>query len=669
MSDEFSKEHRPRPAPPASAASSAVTSSLGDENFIVGSKVGDKYEILEIVGKGSMGIVYRARHELIGKIVAVKMLRWQLLSDVRSKKRFEREAIASSRLEHPNIIAIYDFGLTPSNQPYIVMDFVQGTTLLHVLRQERTLAPERAVRIFAQVADALHHAHTRGVIHRDLKPANVMLLEKNGQSDFVKVVDLGIAKIAFGEDAEPEALTKTNEVCGSPLYLSPEQCKQQPMDPRSDMYSLGVVMFELLTGVPPLQGATVYDTLYMHVHNKPPRFSEVRPDLNIPKRLEEIVLRTLEKEPGDRFATMADLRKELESVFGYQHATAPAVHVIPPEAMLSAEMLRKLKLAEGEATPYMPLEALKPEVISPAKAAEIAGYGTATPQQGFKAAAPSKTEEVTKEPSSQRRTSETPRRRGNTRTGSHTVVPPASTGPDTKTIVLSIVSAVIATALTIGVMQFVKPGQLAQSVDQPAQPGAQRTPVIIHRPTSAPIGSSSPPSTTSRSTPADVPQSEIENLLPAGQTQEVTTSTDLMPNSHGKLRPKLPKFARPATSVDGEGTTTSPADEPATATIPTTPPVAKPPATTQPQTTPTGSSPSIFSEGRPATSEDVPIPPPAAKAPAPGASSVAARSARKSVKAKAPPAPGVAQPKSNPSSSSSSDGSGDAFFGIFQQAK
>lgn len=647
MAEEFSNEHRPRPVPPAAAGASAPVRPY-DENVIIGSKVGDKYEILEVVGRGSMGIVYKARHELIGKIVAVKMLRWQLLSDQRSKKRFEREAIASSRLEHPNIIAIYDFGLTPSNQPYIVMDFVQGTTLLHVLRKERSMAPERAVRVFSQVADALHHAHTRGVIHRDLKPANVMLLEKNGQSDFVKVVDLGIAKIAFGEDAEPEALTKTNEVCGSPLYLSPEQCKQQPMDPRSDMYSLGIVMYELLTGVPALQGSTVYDTLYMHVHNKPKSFAEVRPDLNIPKKLEEIVFRTLEKDPGDRFPTMQDLKRELDTIFGYRHSAEHAIHVIPPEAMLSAEMVRKLKIAEGEPTPYMPIEALKkdssgrilpPETPRPSAHAETMAETEAltpdTAQRAMEAAVQSSRPAAPAGNKRSTSSNHSGKKRNRSKSGSQSVVPPVSTGPDTKTIILSVVSAVIATALTIGVMLYLnKPQPQAQQPNQPVATG--------NSPTTDEAASSSRP----------VPNGKLRMKLPdANKTPETE-----------------PAETPPAVTATPPAVTTTPVRSPASSTPPKTaePPTAPvnlatptPPEPAPPITKPAAISNSEAGNPPPAGGQDVQLPLPGSKP------------ERKISKTKTTPSQTVtASPsKPKPAASGGSGESGDAFFGIFQQGK
>src|SRR6185369_748634 len=158
-------------------------------------------------------------------------------------------------------------------------------------------------------------------------PANIMLVNKDGDPDFVRVVDLGIAKIAFSSDEEHEAITNTGEVCGSPVYLSPEQCKNEPMDARSDVYALGVVMYELLTGRPPLIGDTVHETIYAHVHEQPKPISQVRPELNIPRRLEAVVMKALEKQQSARYQSMLELREDLIASMRHQDAM---VNVLPP---------------------------------------------------------------------------------------------------------------------------------------------------------------------------------------------------------------------------------------------------------------------------------------------------------------------------------------------------
>ncbi len=300
-----------------------------DEELFVGSRFAERYQILSVVGRGSMGVVYKARHELMGRLVAIKMLRGQLLRDERSVKRFEREARATSRLDHPNVIAVHDFGLTENRQPYLVMDFASGVTLYEIQKRERILAPQRAVHIFSQVCDALQHAHLQGVIHRDLKPSNIMVMSRENDHDYVKVFDLGVAKVAWGEEEEKEALTGTGEVCGSPIYLSPEQCKHDPLDHRTDIYSLGVVMYELLTGMPPLMGETAYDTIYLHAHEEAPAFALVT-DAVLPARLEKIVLKALSKSPDDRQQTMQELKWELQASLTLSD---PLLQVLPPNAL------------------------------------------------------------------------------------------------------------------------------------------------------------------------------------------------------------------------------------------------------------------------------------------------------------------------------------------------
>ena len=301
-----------------------------NEELAVDCRFADRYQILSVVGRGSMGVVYKARHELMGRLVAIKMLRGQLQLDERSVRRFEREARAASRMDHPNLISVHDFGLTENRQPYLIMDYANGVTLYEIQRREGALTPTRAVHIFSQVCDALHHAHVQGVIHRDLKPSNIMILSKDDDPDYVKVFDLGVAKIAWGNEEDKEAITNTGEVCGSPVYLSPEQCTHQALDPRTDIYSLGVVMYELLTGMPPLMGETVYDTIYMHVHMQPPTFMEMRPDMALPPRLERIILKALEKNPDDRYQTMQELKWELLAAL---ETVEPNLRVLPPEAL------------------------------------------------------------------------------------------------------------------------------------------------------------------------------------------------------------------------------------------------------------------------------------------------------------------------------------------------
>lgn len=281
------------------------------QDQLIGTKLADRYHVLSIIGHGGMGVVYKARHELMDRIVAIKMLQSNLVSDSMSVKRFQQEAKAASRLKHPNVITLYDFGVSPTGQPYLVMDFLDGISLSDVIKKDGQVGVDRSIRVFAQACDALFHAHNQGVVHRDLKPGNIMLIENEGERDFVKVVDFGVAKLMPWAGEEAQRLTQTGEVCGSPVYMSPEQCMGQKLDARSDIYSMGVVIYESLTGKLPLFGKTMVDTMSKHISEMPPPFKEIRPDLYIPERLERVVFKSLQKDPDTRHQTMSELRDEL----------------------------------------------------------------------------------------------------------------------------------------------------------------------------------------------------------------------------------------------------------------------------------------------------------------------------------------------------------------------
>ncbi|MBI4533628.1 MAG: serine/threonine protein kinase, partial [Candidatus Melainabacteria bacterium] len=275
-----------------------------NQDQLIGTKLADRYLILSVIGHGGMGVVYKAKHELMDRVVAIKMLQSQLISDSLSVKRFQQEARAASKLKHPNVITLFDFGVSPTGQPYLVMDYLKGISLSEVIKRDGHVGVDRCLKIFMQACSALEHAHEQGVIHRDLKPGNIMLVEEGDEKDFVKVVDFGVAKLLWGSDEEGQRLTQTGEVCGSPVYMSPEQCQGLRLDARSDIYSMGVVLYETLTGKLPLLGKTMVDTMSRHISEMPPPFSEVRPDLYIPERLESVVFKSLQKDPSDRHQTM-----------------------------------------------------------------------------------------------------------------------------------------------------------------------------------------------------------------------------------------------------------------------------------------------------------------------------------------------------------------------------
>jgi serine/threonine protein kinase len=265
-----------------------------------------------VLGTGGMGVVYRARHALMDRIVAIKMLQGQLISDSLSVKRFHQESKAASRINHRHVITVYDFGISPQGLPYIVMDYLEGTSLADIIKTDGQVGVDRTIKIIGQACDALFHAHKQGVVHRDLKPSNIVLINYDEEKDFVKVVDFGVAKLMNTNTEGGQRLTQAGEVCGSPVYMSPEQCMGQELDARSDIYSMGIVVYETLTGKLPILGKTMVDTMSRHVSEMPPPFTVIRPDLYIPARLEGVIFKALAKDPNDRHQSMDEMRQELE---------------------------------------------------------------------------------------------------------------------------------------------------------------------------------------------------------------------------------------------------------------------------------------------------------------------------------------------------------------------
>jgi serine/threonine protein kinase len=324
---------------------------------LIGTVLNDRYRVLIEVGRGGMSIVYKGVHEMMDRTVAIKMLQSQHVTDQLSIKRFQQEAQAASHLQHPNIITVYDCGVVATGQPYIVMDFLEGESLTDVIKAANHLAYQRVVPIFVLACEALEHAHQKGVIHRDLKSSNIMLVEVEGKKDFVKVVDFGIAKLTNASGKVAQNLTQTGEIFGSPIYMSPEQCLGQNLDSRSDIYSMGAMMYEALTGLPPLMGDTIYATMKMHVSQMPEPFSKARPDLKIPETIERITFKALAKKPEQRFQTMQEFRDALDQCMRQQFETGsvPSLISAPPmmgystasQVPLRPEDLEDLDLSGG----------------------------------------------------------------------------------------------------------------------------------------------------------------------------------------------------------------------------------------------------------------------------------------------------------------------------------
>ncbi|HEY9759402.1 MAG TPA: serine/threonine-protein kinase [Oculatellaceae cyanobacterium] len=270
----------------------------------------EKYEFIAGIGAGGMGVIYKARHRALNKFVAIKTLHSHLAGpDVTS--RFSIEGKAASLLMHQNIVGVHDFGFTQSGQPYMIMDFVDGKTMSELLQTYGQIPLPIFLQIFIQVCDGMSHAHKRSVMHRDIKPSNLMLTLNERREYDVKIMDFGIAKFMDDTIHGAQNLTKTGEAVGSPIYMSPEQARGRQMDHRSDIYSLGCVMYEALTGSPPFFGNTSLDTMLMHMNQAPLPLSQASLGTKFDPRVETIVMHALEKDPGDRYQSMDELKDDL----------------------------------------------------------------------------------------------------------------------------------------------------------------------------------------------------------------------------------------------------------------------------------------------------------------------------------------------------------------------
>jgi serine/threonine protein kinase len=279
--------------------------------------LGGRYELDGVVGRGGMAEVYRARDIRLDRIVAVKTLREDLARDATFQARFRREAQSAASLNHPSIVAVYDTGedmSAPAHVPYIVMEYVDGRTLRELLRDDRRLLPERALEITDGVLRALDYSHRNGIIHRDIKPGNVMLTR---QAE-VKVMDFGIARAVSDAQA---TMTQTAQVIGTAQYLSPEQARGERVDARSDLYSAGCLLYELLTGRPPFTGDSPVAIAYQHVRENPIPPSQVDPE--IPAWADSIVLKAMAKDPADRYQSAAEMRTDIQRALSGVPVAAP----------------------------------------------------------------------------------------------------------------------------------------------------------------------------------------------------------------------------------------------------------------------------------------------------------------------------------------------------------
>jgi len=292
-----------------------TTSSRGPlpEELPPGTRLGRNYVIREHLGGGGMASVYRGEHVTLGRPVAIKVLSRALTTKLSVVVRFLQEARASSKVRHENVVEVTDFGETEHGRPFMVMEYLEGESLAHTLRREGPLPWERARPMLVQLLAALQAAHEHGVIHRDMKPENVFRISRMGSDDFLKVFDFGIAKVLLGDDGSPaKPLTIEGQILGTPAYMSPEQCLGDPVDARTDLYAVGVIAYEMLTGRAPFEGKETSKLLYDQVYSAVPPMSQVAPPgVKIDRRVEALVLRVLAKDREERFTTAQEFAEAL----------------------------------------------------------------------------------------------------------------------------------------------------------------------------------------------------------------------------------------------------------------------------------------------------------------------------------------------------------------------
>jgi serine/threonine-protein kinase len=317
---------------------------------LVGKLLDDRYEILEIIGGGGVGVVYSARRVKLERTVAVKVLHESLVNDAGFVGRFQREAVAMSRLHHPHCLAVIDFGVHES-RPYLVLEYVPGENVRKLLERGRFSA-QRAANIALQLLETLEYFHAHHVIHRDLKSENVMLVESGGTADFVKVLDFGMAKIISGPGADSQ-LSKIGLVPGTPSAMAPEQIYQLPPDPRIDIYATGILLYEMIVGRRPFSGADMASTIKMQLSESPKSPREILGEGALSAELEQVILRALEKDRIDRYGTASEMFAALKltpEVRAMTAASAATPIAAEPMAQRGAARKRRALVLAGVST-------------------------------------------------------------------------------------------------------------------------------------------------------------------------------------------------------------------------------------------------------------------------------------------------------------------------------
>jgi len=348
----------------------------GAEDLLIGRTIEGRYEIDGRIGAGGMGAVYSATQAMVGRRVAIKVLKPDVANDVMAVKRFMQEARTASALSHPNTITIHDFGQTGDGLLYLVMEFVAGETLDAVSGRDGAMPPARAAHIVRQILNALQEAHGAGVVHRDLKPDNVLISPQAGNPDFLKVLDFGLAKVT-GENASEGGLTRTGQVFGTPAYMSPEQARGEVADARADLYAVGCILYELLSGRRPFEAEQPLALLVMHLQDPPPPFETLDPPVDVPAPLARVVMRAMEKAREARYATatemLEDLADALEQAGIHTGYTSNPKGLAPiPSGFISSPALDQTMLPTDSG---QILEAAFDETMLPTDSGQIYGAG------------------------------------------------------------------------------------------------------------------------------------------------------------------------------------------------------------------------------------------------------------------------------------------------------
>lgn len=290
---------------------------MNDPNdAMIGTLAAGRYRVMKLLGEGGMGQVYLAEHVAIEKRVALKVLRAEYAAKGEIVTRFQQEAISASRIKHPNVLDVFDFGQLDNGCFYLAMEFLEGNDLADEITRRKVLDAATGIRISMQICRALAAAHTNGVVHRDMKPENVFLQRTADGEEIVKIVDFGIAQLRSKDDSIIETkrrLTRTGMIFGTPEYMAPEQASGKHADMRADIYAVGIIMYEMFTGAVPFTGETFLGVLAKHLNETPPQMNAVFPELTISPSLQAVIMRALEKDPSVRYQTMLEFAQAIAS--------------------------------------------------------------------------------------------------------------------------------------------------------------------------------------------------------------------------------------------------------------------------------------------------------------------------------------------------------------------